>query len=285
MERAIDICINQAEEKWLHSLYTHARELYRTTYLPSHDHTHHLRVWNISKQLLRELDTTPSSLSPWLAEGALISAFFHDLGMAQSTREDHGRLGRDLCRYWFSERGHVIPPGFDRILEAIEKHDRKEARFYPDPETETSPGILGILSVADDLEAMGVIGIYRYAEIYLHRGISLEELGNRILENAEQRYLNLTSSGICPGVIGDYRLQFEELTQFFALYNQQLKQVEQAHTVREGQLGVINYIRTRSMEDKIRPEDLGRMAKEEGIKLMLRDFFSKLGNELEKARI
>ncbi len=37
---------------------------------------------------------------------------------------------------------------------------------------------LGILSVADDLEAMGTIGIYRYAEIYLLRDISLENWGN-----------------------------------------------------------------------------------------------------------
>jgi hypothetical protein len=32
--------------------------------------------------------------------------------------------------------------------------------------------MLTILSVADDLDAFGYIGIYRYIEIYLERGIN-----------------------------------------------------------------------------------------------------------------
>ena len=37
--------------------------------------------------------------------------------------------------------------------------------------------LLTILSVADDLDAFGFIGIYRYSEIYLTRGIDPEKIG------------------------------------------------------------------------------------------------------------
>lgn len=281
----MDTWINQAEEDWLAALYAYAREVYRSSFLPSHDHSHHLRVWNISKQVLKEIAIQNSSLSPALVEGVLIAAFFHDLGMAQSTREDHGRLGKELCFSWFSDSDHIPPPGFDLILEAIEKHDRKEARFYPGPGTGTSPGILGILSIADDLEAMGVIGIYRYAEIYLLRGIPLEDLGKRILENAELRFHKLTSSGLAIGLIEEYRTQFDELTHFFKLYNQQLQEVVQAEKIMEGQLGVINYIRSQGITMHVRPEDLSRKAEEEGRELMIRNFFRNLKYELEKERL
>ena len=227
----------------------------------------------------------PSSLSPALVEGVLIATLFHDLGMVQSTREDHGSLGKELCRTWFSDSGHTPPGNFDRILEAIEMHDRKEARIYPDKESGRSPGILGILSVADDLEAMGVIGIYRYAEIYLCRGVALEKLGMLILENAEQRFRNLSSSGIAPKVIGEYKQEFDVLIRFFTRYMQQLQETDQPEKAADGQLGVINYIRTRSIEQKIRPEDLANLAEEEGVELMIKNFFSTLKNELEKERV
>jgi hypothetical protein len=203
---------------------------------------------NLSKQLMQEIAAPRFGLTPDLVEGVLIASFFHDLGMAQSTREDHGRLGRELCQSWFSESVHRPPAEFASILEAIEQHDTKEARIYP--EAGTPPGILGILSVADDLEAMGIIGIYRFAEIYLLRDIPLELLGSRILENAEKRIRNLTTSGIFSRTMGEHRQQFEELTHFYTQYQQQWVSVEGPETVAVGQLGVINYIRKRSLEGK-----------------------------------
>jgi len=279
-----DIWIKRAENLWLQSLYANAEELFRSSFLPSHDHSHHLRVWNIAKQLLLELADTGHALSSSLVEGVLIACFFHDLGMVQSTRVDHGLLGKDLCQSWFSEGGRKAPPSMDRILYAIEMHDRKEARYYSDPESADSPGIIGILAVADDLEAMGVIGIYRYAEIYLQRGISLEELGKRILLNASQRFSNLTSSGKFPHMIQIYREQYDELIHFFTQYNLQVEQIEQAEKAEEGQLGVINYIRIRSMEKKVRPEELSSLAEKEGKDVMLREFFRRLRKELQNAR-
>jgi len=282
LDNPVDIWIVQAEKKWLHALYSHAKEVYQETFLPSHDHKHHMRVWNLSKQLLTEIATLHSSLSPAMVEGVLIAAFFHDLGMAQSIREDHGKLGRELCRSWFSENAYLPPHNFDRILEAIELHDRKEARIYP--KTGASPEILGVLSVADDLEALGVIGIYRYAEIYLSRGISMENLGTRILENAKLRFLNLSKYPIAPEFIGEYEKELKKLTRFYSGYLQQLKKVERPEKCMDGHLGVINYIRIRGISQKIRPEDLAKLAREEEQKPEIQEFFSTLEDELEKKR-
>ena len=282
MKAPIDIYIGRAEENWLGALYTYAGKLFQSTYLPSHDHSHHLRVWNISKHVLKEIATHSSSITEARVEGVLIAALFHDLGMAQSTREDHGSLGRELCAAWFSESGHTPPSGFDNILDAIEMHDRKEARYFPDKGN--TPVILDILHAADDLEAMGIIGIYRYAEIYLLRGIPMQDLGWRILENAEHRIRNLTSTAFCPGIIEKYQQQFEELTSFYRKYIRQLQEVEQAEKADYGQLGVINYIRSRGISQEVRPEDFSKKAEEEGKNAMIKEFFSKLKNELEKKR-
>ena len=163
-------------------LYSNAAQLFQNTTLPSHDHTHHMRVWNLGKSLLRELSSFNSGCDYSLVEGVLIATFFHDLGMIYSTREDHGKLGGDLCQSWFSKWNKVLPERFQEIVRAIELHDQKNVQIYASFRREYPPDILGILSVADDLEAMGTIGIYRYAEIYLQRGIPMEELGVRIIE-------------------------------------------------------------------------------------------------------
>ena len=75
------------------------------------------------------------------------------------------------------------------------------------------------------------------------------------------------------------------LIRFFTRYMQQLQETDQAEKATDGQLGVINYIRTRSIDQKIRPEDLAKLAHEEGAELMIKNFFSTLKNELEKERI
>ena len=74
-------------------LYENAKALFPDNLLPSHDHTHHMRVWNLCKVLLNEIATFNSRMDQSLVEGVLIAAFFHDLGMATSTREDHGKRG------------------------------------------------------------------------------------------------------------------------------------------------------------------------------------------------
>jgi len=275
LEAELEIWIDRVETTWFDLLFDNAKTVFQDNTLPSHDHTHHMRVWNLCKTLLREIATFNSRMDQSLVEGVLIAAFFHDLGMASSTREDHGRLGSERFLEWFRDRGSARPERFEEITRAIELHDRKEVQVYKSFSRESPPEILGILSVADDLEALGTIGIYRYAEIYLKRSIPLEELGTRILENVRARFKHLSDGcRLCECVLEKYRLQYDELCLFFEQYNIQLLTVSQTDEVSSGPLGVINYIRRQGLDKT----ELDRADSE------VRDYFRKLEYELEQAR-
>lgn len=272
----MDIWIDRTEATWLDPLYRNAEQVFRGKSLPSHDHTHHMRVWNLCKTILREISLFNSRTDPSLVDGVIIAAFFHDLGMVSSTREDHGKLGSELCRSWFRDSGRERPERFEEILQAIELHDRKDVQLYAPFSQEAPPEILGILSVADDLEALGIIGIYRYAEIYLERGIKLKELANRILENAKIRFENLSAGcHLCTRLVSRYRKEYDELCYFFEQYNLQLTGIPNPEEILTGRLGVINYIRRYGIH---LPQ--GERAGNE-----VTDFFIKLENELEQARL
>lgn len=276
MEPGLEIWIRRAEASWLDELYANAESLYRTTSLPSHDHSHHLRVWNLCKTLLRETVDFLPSIDQLFVEGVLIAAFFHDLGMVYSTRADHGHLGVELCIEWFRAPGRERPGNFNEILRAIELHDRKDEQIHGSFQRDTPPEILTFLSVADDLEALGIIGIYRYAEIYLRRGIPLEELGDQILENASSRFRNITRACLlCDHIVENFQPQYEALRQFFEKYNHQLKAVSPADELSSGPLGVINYIRTPGTGIS----DLTGANRE------VTEFFRKLEHELDQARL
>jgi hypothetical protein len=280
----MDIWISQAESRWLSLLSFHARQLFTGSFLPSHDHTHHQRVWNICKQILREICTLYVRLDESLVEGILIAAWFHDLGMVQSTRKDHGKLGKELCMNWFQQYGQKKPELYTEILNAIHWHDQKRDGAYATIQANRRPGILSILSIADDLEAFGTIGIYRYAEIYLKRKVPLGELGSRVLENAEVRYKNLLQScSLCKNLMLSYQSQYEILQNFYLDYSTQLLKERSPECIYDGPLGVINYIRTLGMEEQIRPEYLSKhIAREDK---QVNSFFKTLSNELDQARL
>lgn len=281
MGTQLEIWIDRAERNWLEVLYLHAEQQFRGCSLPSHDHTHHLRVWNLCRELLREISAFNSNMDQALVEGVLIAAFFHDLGMVRSMSEEHGRLGVDLCRNWFREHTQDPPGNFPEILRAIELHDRKGEPVYAPFQPGVPPEILGILTVADDLEALGTIGIYRYAEIYLQRGLPLEELGNRVLANAERRFgMFRESCSLCPGLIRKYRPQYEELRCFYMEYNLQLQTVSRPGEVLHGPLGVVNYIRNADLYPPRADPGQG-----DGIPEALTDYFRILEHELDQARM
>ncbi|HBZ20410.1 MAG TPA: hypothetical protein DEO60_04715 [Bacteroidales bacterium] len=82
--------------------------------------------------------------------------------------------------------------------------------------------VLKILSVADDLDAFGYIGIYRYLEIYIARNIRPEVIGEEIRKNALRRFQNFEIKyRNFPELIEKHRERFLILDDFFVRYNKE----------------------------------------------------------------
>ncbi|MEE4198117.1 MAG: HD domain-containing protein [Bacteroidales bacterium] len=181
--------INRAEEKWLMQLFRFCGSVFSKTNIPSHDHHHHFRVWNYCKEIIRELHFKVP-VTDELVEGCIVASFFHDTGLSVTLNEYHGKESKKICQGYFRNHDLPVPENFDEILEAIEKHDNKNY-----PTKNFRPGSLyTILCNADDLDAFGRIGIVRYTEIYLMRGIKLHELTPLVIQNLDKRYRNFKNT-------------------------------------------------------------------------------------------
>ena len=126
------------------------------------------------KDLIKDNNLIPS---------LLLSCYLHDLGMATDHGPKHGRHSLEFASRFLIEN-NLREEDFPGMLQAVLDHDNKNY---------SSPGAVNVhtlLSVADDLDAFGFIGIYRYIEIYYLRGVSPDEMGSKIMENALRRFLH-----------------------------------------------------------------------------------------------
>jgi HD superfamily phosphodiesterase len=149
--------------------------------LPSHGLSHHRRVWNNARQLIavQSRKDLAALIDP---RELLIACYLHDIGMSEDPGTGHGLKSRKICES-FLEKNNITQEQYPQLLHTIEYHDRKEYNTNLAP-----PPLLTLLSVADDLDAFGYIGIYRYAEIYLARGIEIAGLGEKVMRNAQGRF-------------------------------------------------------------------------------------------------
>ena len=183
----IDSRLDRVEEKWLPDLFNSCKEVFKKTYLPSHNENHHSRVWLIAKNLIKELELVGYTFAISKIESVILSVFFHDTGMLVNTGPDHGKYSREIAERYFETLKSPMKER-EEILTVIEKHDDKEYRNRTLEISQAPDSLFSILSVSDDLDAFGIIGIYRYAEIYLVRGVSFNDLTTKILENSKNRY-------------------------------------------------------------------------------------------------
>ena len=138
------------EQKWMDRLFLCVKKEFQNIWLPSHDEQHHMRVWQHAKNLV--IDT---GLKPDLSflENLILACFFHDIGMVVTLDEDHGKASRKICETFLLKR-HT-PASFSEALEAIEHHDDKNYTRSKKP----SSFLLEYLTIADDLDAFGAIGL------------------------------------------------------------------------------------------------------------------------------
>lgn len=189
--------ISESEKKYRKKLEMFFTLKWGDTLLWSHDLEHHRRVWYYAKEILEAeagktvIETKDSGTEKITRNGKIdidkliIACFLHDLGMSEDQGVRHGHISRELGISFLKDRGHDISE-FNDLLDALEFHDNKEYKNdkYADNR------LLKVLSAADDLDAFGYIGIYRFLEIYLARGIDISVLGNEIRKNAAGRFRN-----------------------------------------------------------------------------------------------
>ena len=183
--------------------------------LPSHGISHHRRVWSFAKELLN-LPCHSKSAGGNLAVKLIIASYLHDTGMSVEKGMRHGKHSRDFS-IEFLTRNNLNPDNYTDMLDAIENHDRKNYLIQS-----TDNILLTLLSLADDLDAFGFTGIYRYTEIYHLREIKPEFLGYRIQENAKVRFDNLEKTlASCSDFLQKNKNRYKILDNFFTEYNRQ----------------------------------------------------------------
>jgi HD superfamily phosphodiesterase len=189
--------------------------------LHSHGINHHRRVWSYAREILLLPPLTDNTLPSCDPEKLIIASYMHDIGMSADPGPRHGKKSRELCNK-FLESQNLNLTDFNDLLECIENHDNKDY-------TSALPAndLLRILSLADDLDAFGFTGIYRYCDIYITRGKVAVELGSLIRENATGRFENFTKAFQGDNdYIQKHRKRFEVLDDFFLNYNKQAEQYD-----------------------------------------------------------
>jgi hypothetical protein len=192
--------LRRIEEEQLGSLEHFFLSVYPATYLGSHGLDHHRRVWIYAKELIMSAERSfPDDPSFFLK--LMLACFLHDIGMAVEKGMKHGIQSRSYCCKYLAGKG-MNPTEYNDLLDAVEYHDDKDY-------SESRPGnlIYEVLTLADDLDAFGYTGIFRYTEIYSERGSSIEALGPLIAENAAKRYQHFINSSL-PG------MKFQELHKY-----------------------------------------------------------------------
>jgi HD superfamily phosphodiesterase len=232
--------ISSSESKYLKILEDFFNRIFDASFLPSHGISHHRRVWHYVKEIIQDPDVHDFEPDENFTDKLIIASFLHDSGMSVDRGIRHGAESRNFCEKFLIELDLSILKFYD-VLDAVENHDNKNYTSINQPWD-----LLTILSVADDLDAFGFIGIYRYLEIYISRNIQLNELGELITGNIEARFQNfLRTYGSCKDLIEKHSKRYEVIDSFFNLYNQQVpfhRFDDQAVT---GYCGVAEIIRER----------------------------------------
>lgn len=266
--------IESAERIYKQILEDFFVSVYDEKNLQSHGIEHHRRVWTYARELLfipfRESDSIPFCTPSKL----IIACYLHDIGMSEEPGPKHGKHGMEICLR-FLEENNLPKNDFRDVLEAIENHDSKD---YTSKKGMND--LLTILSVADDLDAFGFAGIYRYAEIYLTRALSPEQIGYLILENSERRFENFQNLYDTHNFYVQKHLKrYMILRNFFIQYNKQVDSYDFKTSYPEGYCGFIQLIML-MIRNKMTLKDFFIEAETYGDDIIIKPFSDGLKSEI-----
>ncbi len=214
---SVNAQIQQAEKKWLPAIDRFLVALYEGFHLPSHDIAHHYRVWKYAKQLLSTLCLN-SKIADFTTEQTLVACLFHDTGLTVDMSEKHGHESKVICEQFLKQNPNLLLLNAQMVLSAIEHHDNKSLKNQSSISSTFS--LVDIVSVADDLDAFGLVGVFRYIEIYSLRGIPVQDMAAKVLPNLENRFANfIMLFRNYPPIIEYHRARFEAAKEFFLEMN------------------------------------------------------------------
>jgi HD superfamily phosphodiesterase len=242
--------------------------------LPSHGINHHKRVWKYAIEITLFLDRHNLITEPVIPSKLIIACYLHDIGMSFDPGIRHGYQSRTLCTR-FLKNNNLKESDYTDVLLAVENHDNKEYI--------TSSGrsdLLTILSAADDLDAFGFTGIYRYLEIYLTRAISKDKIGYHIKENAAKRFDNFENLlGNSASIVQKHKKRYNILNNFFSEYNNQLSSYQFGSQEPSGYCGTAEILKN-VLQKKIMFDSLCREPANYTKDKVIIWFFRRLASEL-----
>ena len=266
--------IESAEKQYKQILEEYFISVYNERSLPSHGIDHHRRVWKYSRELLKFVHAKNKKQLSILTSELIIASYMHDIGMSVDPGIKHGKYSKDLCARFLAINNLLIND-YLNVLEAVENHDNKEYI-----ENSSRNNLLTVLSVSDDLDAFGFIGIYRYIEIYLIRETGPENLGLLIKTNAARRFGNFEKTfGKAKKLIETHQQRYLVLNDFFTKYNEQLPSYQFGTINPSGYCGVIELFGI-MINNKMELNELITYSEKYSEEPVINWFFSELSSEL-----
>jgi hypothetical protein len=210
-------------------------------------------------------------------EAMLLSSMFHDSGMIKVKGDEHGKAGIGIL-HEFLDIEKKQPASKELIEEAIEKHDDKSFSLAGRLLTDGNIQLLPALHISDDLDAMGQIGIYRYSEIYLLRGIAFEDLGLKIIANLSGRYGNfIANCSRLPEMIMKHSVRHHTIESFFRSYNLQIRKIaETGENQKSGPVGVVKSIYRQVLMNTPTIEEISKNIMDSTEDVYIQNFFKSL---------
>jgi hypothetical protein len=277
------LLIRQVENRWLKLLYNSVEAEFSNTWLPSHDHMHHARVWTFAKELLKALHRKGRRFTMEKLEQLMIAIFFHDTGLTRTLHASHGKESRQICRKFLEINPSLYAGPPEPILEAVEKHDDKS---YPEEimQEKTLPDdILTMLAVCDDLDAFGAIGVFRYLEIYTRRGIPLYSLASSVEANLGKRMNFLSKNfGTLTYFMLIHQKRYQYTVDFYRELRQQMGSVSGKRTDK-GPVRVVNLLVEKVIRGKETLAEVCLQSADPAHDHFSMGYFTKLEKELKRS--
>lgn len=268
--------IKNAETQWLEQLQGKCLEIFKDTHLPSHSEKHHTRVWKHASELLMQLAKSGVVYNEKDIEKLIIAVYFHDTGMSVTMQKEHGAISRRIAKDFLKDK-NIPKAEIEEILDAIENHDQKD---YHIQKTNTRFTLQSLLNISDDLDALGIIGAYRYTEIYLLRNIPVKDLSEAVLENLQKRFQYMKELlGFSPNYLKAQNLRYMATRNFFKDLSFQIKQVGDELTTYNGPIGIVNFIKELMLEQKLSVQESCKQALLIAGDFYVTNFFEKLEKE------